>query len=331
MRHLKKFAVIGAAVCMITSFSGCATNSPIPRYGSGLEVPQHRFEHFVLIVLENEDATTVGKLPYMDSLAASGALLRNYYAVAHPSYPNYLALVSGKTFIGSNPHVRHDPDAYRAMDFGDAQLLIGAPTLVDGLVAKGLTWDAFAEDYPDTSRAPAACDFRRASGDYARKHLPFVSFEEFHANPGLCAHVRNLRWLNSDSLAAYTFIAPNLIHDGHNAPLDSAVTWLRGFLSPILADSAVMKSTVIAITFDESANSLADQLRGGAPEPGIHGSGRGAGATRRRVRRRVLAFQHASHSRGQFPTRSLARARQHPSNHRDLEVARCGPIARWGA
>ena len=265
MTDLREPATRLLLACTIGLTCACARNSTIPVSRASAALPAHRFEHFVVIVLENEDATTVGKLAYMDSLARSGALLRNSYAVAHPSYPNYLALISGKTFIGSNPHVRHDPDAYRAMDFGDAQLRIDSPTLVDGLVAKGLTWDAFAEDYPDTSRAPAVCDFRRASGDYARKHLPFVSFEEFRARPSLCAHVRNLRWLNRDSLAAYTFIAPNMIHDGHNAPLDSAVTWLRGFLGPILADSAAMRSTVIAITFDESANSLGEQLTGGHP------------------------------------------------------------------
>jgi hypothetical protein len=265
MRALKKFAVMGAAVCMITSFSGCATNSPIPNYGSGLVFPQHPFDHLVLVVLENEDATLVERIPYMDSLARKGALLRNYYGVAHPSYPNYLALISGLTFVGTDPRARHDPEAYRGTDFGDAQLLIDAPTIVDRLSAGGLTWGAFAEDYPDTSQVPSSCDFRRAEGKYARKHLPFLSFQEFHEHPAMCAHVRNLKWLDKDSLAAYTFIAPNLIHDGHDAPMDSAVTWLRGFLAPILADSSVMKSTVIAITFDESANTLSDQLRGKRP------------------------------------------------------------------
>ena len=244
---------------------GCAQTPPIPT-GVGVGVfPGHRFDHFVLIVLENEDAAAVERIPYMESLAHSGALLRNYYAVAHPSYPNYLALASGQTFDGSNPKVKHDPQAYSAMDFGDAQLMIDAPTIIDGLTAQKLTWDVFAEDYPDTSAAPRACDFTRASGKYARKHFPFLSFLEFHQSPALCAHVRNLRWLNRDSLAAYTFIAPNLIHDGHDAPLDSVVTWLRTFLTPILADSTAMRSTVIAITFDESANTLGDRLRGGHP------------------------------------------------------------------
>ena len=262
---ITKSVVSVFAACAIAVSNGCAKSSPIPRDSGVAVFPGHRFDHFVLVVLENEDAATVERVPYMDSLAHTGALLRNYYAVAHPSYPNYLALASGLTFDRFDPKAKHDPQAYRPGDFGDAQLLIDAPTIVDGLGAKALSWDAFAEDYPDTSATPRSCDFRRASGNYARKHFPFVSFVNFHHQPALCAHVRNLRWLNKDSLAAYTFIAPNMLHDGHDAPLDSAVNWLRGFLAPILADSAAMQSTVIAITFDESATSLRDRLRGGRP------------------------------------------------------------------
>ncbi len=260
-----RFSTGTLIACVAGLLCGCAQNSPIPKSDASGVFPGHKFDHFVLIVLENEDAAVVESIPYMDSLARSGARLRNYYAVAHPSYPNYLALVSGQTFEGSPPKAKHDPQAYSAVDFGDAQLLIDAPTLIDGLQARGLAWDAFAEDYPDTSAVPQSCDFRRAVGRYARKHFPFLSFVEFHQRPDLCAHVRNLRWLNRDSLAAYTFIAPNMIHDGHDAPLDSAVTWLRTFLTPILADSSAMQSTVIAITFDESANTLGDRLRGGRP------------------------------------------------------------------
>jgi acid phosphatase len=256
--RLARLTLLSAAVACVA----CSGDTAMPHGGSDAAFPGHRFDHFVLIVLENEDASVVESVPYIDSLSRRGATLQEYFAVAHPSYPNYLALVSGNTFIGHDTAVRHDPVAYSAGDFGDAQLLINAPTIVDRLQAKGLTWDAFAEDYPDSAVAPASCDFRRRSGNYSRKHFPFPSFLEFHTQPSLCAHVRNLKWLNPDSLAAFTFIAPNMIHDGHDAPLDSAITWLRGFLAPILADSATMRSTVIAVTFDESANSIGDRLHG---------------------------------------------------------------------
>jgi len=217
---------------------------------------KHHFDHVVLIVLENEDAATVESIPFMDSLARRGVLLRNYYAVAHPSYPNYLALVAGNTFLGTRVGVLHDPRAYSRRDFGDAQLLIDAPTLVDRLEAAHVSWDAFAEDYPQEERVPKTCDWRRAAGLYSRKHFPFLSFQGFHKHPAWCAHVRNLKWFKPDSLAAYTFIAPNLVHDGHDAPLSTAVTWLKGFLAPILANPAVMKSTLVVVTFDESSNSI---------------------------------------------------------------------------
>lgn len=273
-------ALVGPSVivCLtlgVLTFQGCARNTPPPptqtarigqsgrsgHSGQSGQSPSHEFDHVIVVVLENENEATVLKLPEMDSLARRGVLLRNYYAVAHPSYPNYLALVSGNTFIGSGPpRVRHDPVAYRALDMGDAQLLINAPTIIDGLEAKGISWDAFAEDYPDTSTSPSRCDFRRQVGLYTRKHFPFLSFTEFHSHPEWCSHVRNLRWLSKDSLAAYTFIAPNLIHDGHDAPLGTAVAWLGAFLRPVLADSAVMKRTLLVVTFDEAADPLTEML-----------------------------------------------------------------------
>lgn len=252
--------------CVVAAATGCGRSLPATVDNAVGAFPSHPFDHIVVIVLENEDAATIDRIPYMDSLASIGADLRAYHAVAHPSYPNYLALVAGRTFVDDerDTSVRHDPHAYSSRDFGDAQLLIDAPTIVDRLTAKGLTWDAFAEDYPDTSATPTSCYFGRASGHYARKHVPFLSFAEFHSQPALCAHVRDLRWFNKDSLAAFTFVTPNMIHDGHDAPIDSAVTWLRGFLTPLLADSATMKSTVIAVTFDESASTLSDRFRGSA-------------------------------------------------------------------
>ena len=254
-------AIFGTAACSRIT-PPPATPSPPPGVDAALF---GKFDHVVVVVLENENARTVLAVPAMDTLAKRGVLLANYYALAHPSYPNYLALVSGHTFMDDGPRVRHDPDAYHALDLGDSQLEIDAHTIVDGLEAKGLTWDVFAEDYPDTSRAPARCDFSRQSGLYARKHVPFLSFTEFRTHPAWCQHVRNLRWLSKDSLAAYTFIAPNLKHDGHDAPLDTAVTWLTTFLRPILSDSAIMQRTLVVVTFDEAANPLAEVLFGKQP------------------------------------------------------------------
>ena len=234
---------------------GCGRDTPLAKARSVAAVVsgQRHFDHVVIVVLENEDAERVDAVPYMRSLAQQGFSLRNYHGVAHPSYPNYLALVSGQTFVDDeDPRTRRDPTAYAYQDVGDAQRLIDAPSIIDRLEAQRTSWDAFAEDYPIEESAPTACDWRRGDGLYARKHVPFLSFTGFHEHPEWCAHVHNLKWFRADSLAAYTFVTPNLVHDGHDAPLASAAVWLQGFIEPILADP----STLIVVTFDESSSSM---------------------------------------------------------------------------
>jgi len=259
---MKRAAAV-LALCALPLLAACGRNTPLPKAGAIAAALQgnHHFDHFLIVLLENEDASTVRAIPYMDSLARSGVYLSNYYAVAHPSYPNYLALVSGQTFIDS-PHASEDPIAHTEKDFGDAQLLIDAPSLADRLESAKLTWDVFAEDYPVMDSVPLRCDFSRASGNYSRKHVPFLSFKEFRDNTRLCAHVRNLKWLRPDSLAAYTMVIPNMIHDGHDAPLSTAVKWLRGFLKPIITNPEQMQSTLVMVTFDESETSGREKIFG---------------------------------------------------------------------
>ena len=243
---------------------GCGRDTALPGVNqmSASLKGNHHFDHYIHIVLENEDAIDVLQVPYMDSLAKRGVLFDNFHAVAHPSYPNYLAMIAGKTFIGDSEHARPDPIAYKRPDLGNAQLLIDAPTLVDGLEAQHTSWNAFAEDYPVEDQYPKQCDFTARSGLYVRKHFPFLSFKQFHDQPELCSHIRNLKWFRADSLAGYTFIAPNLANDGHDTPLPVAVKWLKGFLDPLLTNPAVMDSTLIVVTFDEAASTKRESAFG---------------------------------------------------------------------
>jgi acid phosphatase len=72
------------------------------------------YDHIVVVVEENHSfGEIVGnpQAPYINSLAAGGALLTNYHAITHPSQPNYLALYSGNTFgvADNNDHNLPDP------------------------------------------------------------------------------------------------------------------------------------------------------------------------------------------------------------------------------
>src|SRR5947208_1865187 len=58
------------------------------------------FRHVLVVVFENKERDAIvgtTAAPTFDALARRYATLSKYHAVAHPSLPNYLALVSGST------------------------------------------------------------------------------------------------------------------------------------------------------------------------------------------------------------------------------------------
>ena len=60
-----------------------------------------RFDHVTVIVLENhgfDDALYNGASPFMRQLAQEQGVATLYFGVAHPSLPNYLALIGGDDF-----------------------------------------------------------------------------------------------------------------------------------------------------------------------------------------------------------------------------------------
>ena len=119
-------------------------------------VPLPRFTHVVVVVFENHEASAIignPDAPTFNALARRYAILTNYDAVAHPSLPNYLALVSGSTHGISS-------------DCTDC--VVRARSLADTLAAAGKTWKTYAEDLPYPGFTGGS------SGRYAKKHDPFL-------------------------------------------------------------------------------------------------------------------------------------------------------------
>ncbi|HEV7668404.1 MAG TPA: alkaline phosphatase family protein [Thermoanaerobaculia bacterium] len=203
--------------------------------------PGRQFEHVLIIVLENEDQKDVLKNCYMRKLAEAGRLFTNFNGVAHPSYPNYLAMVAGTSFGIHGP-------------FGDNQKTFDTSTIADLLEAQHLTWTQYAENYPG---GPDHCFLAKHSPDaqrlYQRKHMPFLSFKSIQTT-NRCSNVVGVSPGSFDAhrLPSYSFFTPNMRNDGHDTSLEAAATWLEGFLEPIRTDPSVMKDTLIVVTFDES-------------------------------------------------------------------------------
>ncbi len=178
--------------------------------------PVPRLAHAVVIVFENHERGDIlgsGAAPTFDHLASTYAQATAYNAVAHPSLPNYLALVSGSTHGVTN-------------DCTDCSQ--SGPTIGSQLSAKHRSWEAYAEGYPSSS-------------SFAKKHVPFLYF------PGGAAHVVPLQRFNARKLPAYSLVVPDLCHDMHDCSVATGDGWLRSFISPLLR----VKNAAVFIVFDE--------------------------------------------------------------------------------
>lgn len=295
---------------------------------SGRELPvatHPPIRHVFIILLENKSyRTTFGTgsaAPYLaKTLPARGALLVNYFGVGHESLDNYIALVSGQapnpaTQMDCHKVVEFQPSSPKLDSFGE---LRGSgcvyPTMVktlpDQLEQAGLTWKGYMEDLDvDPARdRNVVCTTRRigrldpterATGadEYASKHNPFVYFHTIIDDPKNCAsHIVGLQALaedlrNAGTTANFSFITPNLCHDGHDPQCDDGapggLKGINGFLEKwvprITRSPAFLQDGLLVITFDESDGAppdgsdacCAEKPLGGGPPPGIRGPGGG--------------------------------------------------------
>jgi hypothetical protein len=171
--------------------------------------------------------------PYFNRLSRRYATLTRYVAVAHPSLPNYLALVSGSTH-----GIRSD-----CLD-----CLFRARSLADTLRARHDGWRAYVENPP---HAIGDVDVRSL-----KARIPFLFFADVLSRRALLrSEIVPLARLTADlrarRLPAFSLVVPSLCHAMHDCPVRSGDAWLRSFLPPLLASRAARR-TAVFVVFDES-------------------------------------------------------------------------------
>jgi hypothetical protein len=258
--------------------------------GSAAAADSPRLGHVFVIVLENENAdATFGPdaPPYLArTLPAKGAFVPNYFGIGHFSLDNYIAMISGQA-----PNPQTQADCQQFTDFlpgvpaSDGQFIgsgcvypPAVKTLADQLDRAGGSWHGYMEDMaakapaePSTCRHPAIGaqdDTQQAEvGDqYATRHNPFMYFHSVIDEQRSCdANVVDLRELAGDlkrvrTTPGFSFITPNLCHDGHDEPcvdgepggLESANAFLRRVVPGILRSPAYERRGLLVVTFDEA-------------------------------------------------------------------------------
>jgi acid phosphatase len=191
--------------------------------------------HVVVVIEENHGLSQIlgsADCPYINELAAHGALLTRSYAVGHPSEPNYLALFGGSTF-----GVKDDVCPPAGAPYG-------APDLASALAAVGARFVGYSEGLPLTR--PAACDDGVVSG-YRRKHNGWVDFQGLtpSANLGFEAFPAD-----PSALPQVAFVVPNMAHDMHDGTPAQADAWLKAQLSAY-AQWCQAHDDLLIVTFDE--------------------------------------------------------------------------------
>ena len=202
--------------------------------------------HVFLVVLENVDEDVGEELPFFRTLERAGALLENYHALAHPSQPNYIAMVAGS--------------AYGITD--DKTVTIDVPHLGDLLESRGLTWKVYAENYPGNCYVGAIYGDPK-TGAYLRRHVPFMNFNDVQDNLTRCnQRIVDATELDADiasgNLPNFAFYAPNNLHNGHDTNALTADAWLEQRFRPLLNDSRFTDDLVLIVTWDESSGSATD-------------------------------------------------------------------------
>jgi phospholipase C len=231
--------LIGVALTALCFMSAAAQEQR--KQGEREALPQlsvPAFSHVVVIVAENkefEDVIGSAKMPNFNRWAGQYALLTQYYAVTHPSLPNYLAMISGD-FFG----IRSDcTDCY-----------IRGKSLPDLLETAGRTWKTYQEGLPEPGFTGSG------SGRYAQKHNPFVYFEAIRSDPERCR--RSVVPL--DSLAAdleqgrlpdFSFIMPDLCNSSHDCGIEVTDAWLGRVVNSIMESPSFDRTSLIVLTFDE--------------------------------------------------------------------------------
>ena len=190
-------------------------------------------KHVVVVMEENHSYSAIigsSAAPYINSLAKTYGLATNYYAITHPSLPNYLALTTGTTGQGAV-----------AKDCLPAQCPQSEASIFGQLTGN---WRSYAESMP------TACNKSNA-GPYAPRHNPAVYFTRVSA--AVCTgDDQPLPNLATATLGAYTMITPNLLDDMHNGTVAQGDTWLKNHLSALMLNPSYADgSTVVFVVWDE--------------------------------------------------------------------------------
>jgi hypothetical protein len=135
--------------------------TPAPLTPPASDVGQ--LDHVFLIYMENKGVGNIvgsPNAPYINSLINTEDYDSSYYALGHPSDPNYFRIMGGSDF---------------GIDYNPTGNVINAPSLMQEMDQAGISWAGYGQGMP----APGTIE---SSGDYAVDQMPFAQFNYVYDN-----------------------------------------------------------------------------------------------------------------------------------------------------
>jgi phosphatidylinositol-3-phosphatase len=231
---LTAIAVVGP---MVAAAPGPVRAAPADMRSSRASGPSR----IVVIVMENEEQGGIigsSSAPYLNGLARRSVSLTHEYAIRHPSLPNYLALIGGSTF---------------GVTSDCTTCYVGRRNLIDQLEAGGISWRAYMQGMPRPCYTDA---FAGASPhQYAKKHDPFLYFDDIRTDPARCHRVVPFTRLGHDlnrGLPRFTWITPDLCSDMHSCPVSTGDRFLRRWVPRLIP--RLGPDGILMVLFDEGSS-----------------------------------------------------------------------------
>jgi hypothetical protein len=229
-----RVVLLGVLVA-VTAQASCGQSTPGTPVRLPVDLPRATSSQVVTIVMENKESGDVignPSAPYINRLARRYGLATAGYGVRHPSLPNYLALTSGST---------------QGIESDCTDCHVAARNIVDQLERAHVTWKAYMEDMPSPCFAGAS------AGGYAKKHNPFMYYDDVAGNPKRCRRIVPLARLGTDlrrgRLPTYAFISPDLCDDTHDCGVETGDRFLAHLLPTLRR--AIGAEGYIVLTWDE--------------------------------------------------------------------------------
>jgi phosphatidylinositol-3-phosphatase len=205
-----------------------------------------RYDHIFVILEENRSLDEIigsSDTPELTRLAKTYGLASNFFAIRHPSEPNYVVLVGGDTFGIRDDDAFYcvpgkvDPGCGSSSKPGYVDHTVAGDNLTLQLSKAGLSWKGYFESLPEPGSlayhapSPQAPVAGQPDALYAVKHNGFMTFKSVQDDPTRAEKIVGFDVLEHDiaagTLPNFAHIVPNQCNDmhglkGHDVPSDCA-------------------------------------------------------------------------------------------------------------